>query len=479
MSFPISSCNDQIANCGENEMSINDRCVPFTYTTSYDNSYPKYSIDDEDYAYPVIGQQNSFSSPYECIQSCNSVDECGAARYDYNTGNCTLLNTTPDPSNYNLLSQEESTFPRIDRSNDDPNACFGLFSRVKGSGPQNCTSPNPDENCENISLIVKPDQIINVDMHKSKPASQIQRIQSKWEGAPCRAQAAQGNISPSETDILDGMETFCKDNPSLKVCKEFCANNAYADYCATKKSTIYMLVFIGVFFLLIIIFIILKKKNKIKLSYAIGILGIIFFGLAVWEIYKYIKTGGSYDGNTPDYPPVDTPSVKKCIDNSFKCVNRTAPKGNRCVPTDPGESGTTRTMCEATCCPNGFIGSQKDGKCYPAYPTGRILWNVGESCTNRELECPPGYNPTAKQPYNMTWPNCSPPANMKAYKGDMICTVDIPPIQCINKTYYAKPPTWTECDKDECTVPNIYTSAFHPGSPGYEHMNQAYCKNPF
>lgn len=461
----VSSCNDQIADCGRDEMSIHKSCAPFTVTSQYSGNYPEYAVGTEDEAWPVIGQQSTFQSPYECIQSCNVTDSCGAARYNYNTGTCTLLDTS-------------SPAAIIDRSNEE-SKCIGLFVKDKNTGPKNCTTSNPDKNCQNMSVAIKSDQILNIDMANAKPAKTIQRIQSDWSGAPCRELAADGKIPPDNKDVLDGMGQFCKDNPNFKVCNQFCNNDIYTDFCQVKSSTKLMIVFIALFFLFLLVFILVRVKGKKRMSYIFGGLTGVFLGLSVWKVVEYIRSkGGEYNGNKKDYPMSVAPSSKYCVDNNFVCRNHTAPKGQRCVSVPPGNKGTDRTTCEALCCPPGFTANTKDGKCYQDTPDGDIGWysSLEHSCSCQYHQpvgqlgvdpcthtCPVGYSGINAQ----HWPKCSLPSK-KAYKGDMYCTgAEYPKgIECHDMFSITKKPQWKECTNSECTLENILSPYYEPGDGG-------------
>lgn len=462
MTDDISSCNNQIANCGPNEMSINGNCVPFTVTSKYTGTYTEYSVGTEDQDWPIIDQTGS-DDQYGCIQKCNGVDKCGAVRFNYNTGSCHLLNTNATPAAI------------LDHSNDE-SKCIGLFVKDNiHTGPKNCNTPTPDSDCQNMSIMIKPDQIVNIDMSSAKSAKTIQRIQSDWQGAACRELAADGKIPPDDQDILNGMGQFCKNNPDFKVCKQFCSNNTYTDFCHTKSSTIMMLIFIALMFTFILIFILVRIKRKRILSYIFGGLSGVSVALTIWQVIEYIRSkGGQYDGTKPDYPMSGgAPSSKYCVDNNYACSKRTNPRGQRCVPVPPGETGSDRVTCESTCCPPGFSSNPKDGRCYQNKPEGNITFysSMHHKCSCHygdaipcNTTCPDGYTPLNGH----KWPQCT--ADRKAYQGDMYCTgVEYPTYTTChdNPIAITKYPHWEECTSAECTPGNIVVRAWEPGDGGY------------
>ena len=285
-----------------------------------------------------------------------------------------------------------------------------------------------------ISIVEGPDDVLNIDMSSGKSMPSIKRIEGDYVGVKCREKVIKQSLNPEDYDnVLSGMEDFCKKNPDMKVCKEFCSNDTYTNYCVTR-SQLLMYVFLGGSLVAIIVMILLiRKKRKVPIIISAVAAGGLL-GLFVWRLIVYVTNPSGYNGNKPDFPADAVPPAKQsCATMWYNCVDPSQPYGSRCAPASKGVGVFGKDACESGgCCMPGF--QTYNGKCYESPPKGNVIVKGLQGGFRTLSICPYPYRGT------MSGPMAAPCSFVShAREGDMYCSGK----------------DWVECSGTPCIPPSI------------------------
>lgn len=300
------TCNDIIADCDKDSISINGYCIPISQTLGHPEYMFTQQYESGTTNFKTIA--SSQQSILEGIESCKNNPDCHAIRVDYgitdNKEGYEFTDTDALITMLHILPNNENKLS----TNLDDKACASVYLKTyyKDGNPGEYTLTNNNKT-----------KFITFDTSNvKKPSNTVPRILSTYGGATCRQLVSKGSADPSNTDLLNNMKKYCDEHNDLQVCADFCSNNIYSEYCPKNKPT-ELIIFSTI--LLIALFIIMylfstHSKYGTKLFYSILVLIIIGsgIGLAITAI-KYEKP--VFNGTAPDVSPssiLDPNLTKKC-----------------------------------------------------------------------------------------------------------------------------------------------------------------------
>lgn len=422
----LSSCNNIVPNCDINTITIGNSCVPFTITNT--PIYSEFIGQSNDLNQPVISSSTT-TNLYECLYKCSQNNDCDAISYSYKDSMCNLL-SKGETGEISETEEFSGTNPRSENSN-----CVDFYKKKS------------QQTSDGFSIKINDNKYININPNNGVIVPSIQKIQGNHIGVGCRQDVVTQELDPTQyKDILQGLQTWCQKNPDKKVCKQFCSNPSYSDYCPGKNQTP-LYIFLSLFFILLIIFIILIVKGKKIAYFIIGIFDLIFFGLSIWQLFIFIQTKGKYEGNQSDYKPNTIPGIKPIC----ACPDWMIKVGDNCYQPPPNGIGWNSLACN-----HGHTGLIST--CSGQYRGGPL----------QQYTCPGGKVPP---------PYCNPKP-LTVPKGSYYCAgskININPPSII-------PPAWKVCeDENGCNI--MHENYFSPDAPPFNQNpsgsgNIAYCSWP-
>ena len=337
----ISICNEDVPNCGKNQVPIQGQCYPISSTCK--SGCKTFSSSPNIPNKNVIGTFTGLSIE-ECMLKAVGQKDSSAIEYDYNSDKCTVYGSQSNIGE-DLEMKASLTTP-----------CNVVYEIIE----------NPDTNCVSGSNpcinIIESDgsgsvSQVSIDMAKGVDRDTIQRIQGDYTGVVCRKEVVT-NSSVDNTNVLQGMGEWCKNNSDKKVCTEFCSNSSNKNYCLTKKFPTSAIILLILFLVFVIVGVVLYRKNDVKMA---SVFGVISIGLLVASLYYIVKFIKVKKGEEPDYKSPPAPQfTNKCITNDGFFWVKNPDEGGYCKK-GSAPSGQTnypsRELCYKDHCENGKAGT--------------------------------------------------------------------------------------------------------------------------
>jgi len=233
-----------------------------------------------------IGERNG-ALLLDCIKYCSQNKDCDAISYSY------VDPTQNEMSTIGLCQLIKNNAP----GNEGPLPATGYGCTV------NFTRENEsNNNCVNI---MGNKSSVSIDLGSGQPAPLRERVETKYLGAECRKQIVDSELDPTkDQDVLQAMGSWCQQNKDIDVCKDFCRNDNYSNFCDIK-APIWPFIFIGLCFVIIfIIVLVVIRTNKSRVrTVLISVSAIVAAGLLGYGLYQLIEFNSNkgYSGSKKDY----------------------------------------------------------------------------------------------------------------------------------------------------------------------------------
>lgn len=321
------NCLQKVPDCGEEDINIDNYCYDFSSDPKLCDNFIQIL---SNYSDPTYIQEKDNSLLLDCIKDCHIDDKCNGITFSYK-----------DPENNEM---EAVGLCQLIRNNSLGNefpipatgySCAINFSRqgIKSS-----------RDCINVS---GENQTISLDLSNAKAAPLHQKISTKYLGADCRAKVASSKIDASNNEqLLQTMGSWCQDNKDIDVCKEFCNNPSYSQFCNIKAPKIPIIMTVIFFILLFVIIIIAIRVNKGKIKTVLLIVLILLsltsLIIGIVSFVKY-KNNQGYSGTKKDY------ERSKWDWKSSGCQVEKFEKCNWKNPTCCGGNGFWGSVCKNQC----------------------------------------------------------------------------------------------------------------------------------
>lgn len=328
----MEGCLKDIPDCGTEEtININDLCYKLSESPGSCDSFTQIT---SNYVNPTYITSSPHTLLFDCLNQCHIEGECNGIHFSYDNpsnqdettipGYCQLVKTKQFG---NLLPLPEAGY-----------SCAMNFTR---------SSKETDKDCLNIAGT---NSGISIDMSSSQSPVLKKRILTKYLGSNCRKSVANSDLDPNDNrELLQTMGNWCQQNKDIDVCKTFCNNSSYTQFCDIQpnKFPVIMTIifFVCVFFTIISAIHIENKKIKISvmIMFIIGALVVAYIG---YKNYTDYSANQGYPGTKKDY---DSGSTWKWANSG--CIVETTYNG---------------TYTNESCC--GSIG---EGDTMPCDPKGK------------------------------------------------------------------------------------------------------------
>lgn len=283
----MEGCLKDIADCGtKNTIYIDDLCYMSSQTPGQCDTFTPIFTN---YDNPSYISSKPGTLLFECIKSCHNLDDCNAIQFSYNNKNNQDETTIPGYCQLVKNNQPGKLLPTPATGN----SCVLNFNRSKGA---------TDTDCINIA---SSNNSLSVDLSSANAPPIKKRILTKYLGASCRKAVADSDLDPnSNRELLQTMGNWCQQNKDIDVCKTFCNNDSYSQFCDIQpnKYPIVMTIifFVCIFFTIISAIHIENKKIKISvmIMFIIGALVVAYIG---YKNYTDYSANQGYPGTKKDY----------------------------------------------------------------------------------------------------------------------------------------------------------------------------------
>lgn len=333
----MEGCLKEVPDCGTKEIiNMNGLCYKSSEVPGTCDNFGQLNQNWENPSY-ISTTPNTLL--FDCLNECHNVDDCIGIHFSYN--NSSSQNETTIPGSCQLVSAaaKGNLLPI-------PEAGYSCALNFKRSNKET------ERDCLNIQ---GNNSGVSIDMSSSKSPTVKKRILTKYLGAACRKSVANSDLdTDSNRELLQTMGNWCQENKDIDVCKTFCNNSSYSQFCNIQpnKFPIVMTIIFFVCIFFIIISAVHIKNKKIMIAVIIClIVGALISAYMGYRDYTNYSANQGYPGTKKDYSGGSTWQWTNSGCNVEKIYTGTYTNKSCCGSIGGGDplNGTGKNKCTSNC----------------------------------------------------------------------------------------------------------------------------------